>query len=279
VKTRETSASPVRKGSRCHLEAGEVVAGHVRQSPVIFLEQMLLVGAPSSRRRERKAEWQLEPDPSKPLILKRPAVRAPFATPRLLSSAPNSAIEAIARHGTVRSAPLHRLGRARRGRGVGLCSRRGRSGHHPRQQQSGRRARGRRRARARRPGQPAPDAGPQRHGPRRQPDERRRRQQHHGRWVHQLRRAARGQRPVRPARRVLLQLPPRRRGQPLHPRLLRHHAVPRLAIPFTEYCLPFFAVCLPFLIGYDNLLLFLSGSRIKLVHSTVLCCVILRRSI
>jgi hypothetical protein len=49
------------------------------------------------------------------------------------------------------------------------------------------------------------------------------------RQVHQLRRAAEGQRALLRARRLLLQLPTRRAGQPLLPRLLRHHTLPRLA--------------------------------------------------
>jgi hypothetical protein len=49
------------------------------------------------------------------------------------------------------------------------------------------------------------------------------------RQVHQLRRAAEGQRALLRARRLLLQLPTRRAGQPLLPRLLRHHPLPRLA--------------------------------------------------
>jgi hypothetical protein len=48
------------------------------------------------------------------------------------------------------------------------------------------------------------------------------------RRVHQLRRAAEGQRALLRPRRLLLQLPARRAGQPLHPRVLRHHALPRL---------------------------------------------------
>lgn len=43
--------------------------------------------------------------------------------------------------------------------------------------------------------------------------------------VHQLRCAAEEQYPLLPPRRFLLQLPPRRSGQPLHPRLQRHYSM------------------------------------------------------
>jgi hypothetical protein len=49
------------------------------------------------------------------------------------------------------------------------------------------------------------------------------------RRVHQLRRAAAGQRALLPPRRQLLQLPPRGPGQPVPPRLLPHHPLPRLS--------------------------------------------------
>jgi hypothetical protein len=62
-----------------------------------------------------------------PLILKHLPLSAPFGTPPRLPCSQqhkeSSGTSATARHGTVRSAPLHRLGRARRG--VGLCARRG----------------------------------------------------------------------------------------------------------------------------------------------------------
>ncbi|CAL9069507.1 unnamed protein product, partial [Musa banksii] len=44
---------------------------------------------------------------------------------------------------------------------------------------------------------------------------------------HPLRRAAARNRPLLPPRRLLLQLPPRRRGEPLLRRLLCHHPMPR----------------------------------------------------
>ncbi|CAL9206100.1 unnamed protein product, partial [Musa hybrid cultivar] len=43
--------------------------------------------------------------------------------------------------------------------------------------------------------------------------------------IHQLQRPSPGQRPLLEPRRLLLQLPPRRRGEPLRPQLLRHHTV------------------------------------------------------
>jgi hypothetical protein len=54
--------------------------------------------------------------------------------------------------------------------------------------------------------------------------------------VHRLRRAPAGQRAVLAARGVLLQLPARRRGQPVLARVQRHHPVPGLIKSICSYC-------------------------------------------
>nr|CAD1830000.1 unnamed protein product [Ananas comosus var. bracteatus] len=62
------------------------------------------------------------------------------------------------------------------------------------------------------------------------------------RGLHQLRGAAARQRALLPARRLLLQLPARRPGTPLLPRLLHHHPLPLLLTSPDHLHLPLSAV-------------------------------------
>lgn len=74
----------------------------------------------------------------------------------------------------------------------------------------------------------------------------RRRWIRHGYWVepphprhqpvHQLPGSEAQQRPLLPPRRLLLQLPPRSSGQPLQPRMQRHHSMPQLVLSRISKC-------------------------------------------